>query len=66
MMANRRRGAVTLYSPLSMPLPLAAEVVSKKWHHIPQGRALTEEETNRLADLIMAWIERDLIHHPAQ
>lgn len=38
----------------------------EKWHHIPQGRAFTEEETNRLADLVMAWIERDLIHHPVQ
>ena len=37
----------------------------EKWHHIPRGRELTDEELRRLADLIMAWIERDLIRHPA-
>lgn len=37
----------------------------EKWHHIPRGRELTAEEIRRLADLIMAWIERDLIRHPA-
>lgn len=37
----------------------------EKWHHIPHGRELTDEEIRRLADLIMAWIERDLIRHPA-
>ena len=37
----------------------------EKWHHIPRGRELTDEEIRRLADLIMAWIERDLIRHPA-
>lgn len=36
-----------------------------KWHHIPRGRELTDEEIRRLADLIMVWIERDLIRHPA-
>ncbi|WP_163229840.1 DUF4186 domain-containing protein [Bifidobacterium aerophilum] len=36
----------------------------EKWHHIPKGRALSDEEVNRLADLVMAWIERDLIAHP--
>ena len=36
------------------------------WHHIPKGRELTEAEVNRLADLVMAWIERDLINHPAR
>lgn len=35
-----------------------------KWHHIPQGRALTDSEVNKLADLIMAWIDRDLATHP--
>ena len=38
----------------------------EKWHHIPKGRELTEAEVNRLADLVMAWIERDLINHPAR
>lgn len=37
-----------------------------KWHHIPQGRALSDEEVDRLARLIMAWIERDLTRHPAR
>lgn len=37
----------------------------EKWHHIPRGRELTDEEIRWLADLIMAWIERDLIRHPA-
>lgn len=36
-----------------------------KWHHLPQGRELTDAEIDRLADLVMAWIERDLIRHPA-
>lgn len=36
----------------------------EKWHHIPRGRELTDEEIRRLADLIMVWIERDLIRHP--
>lgn len=36
----------------------------EKWHHIPKGRALSDEEVNRLADLVMAWTERDLIAHP--
>lgn len=35
----------------------------EKWHRIPKGRALTDEEINRLADLIMTWIERDLLRH---
>ena len=37
----------------------------EKWHNIPRGRELTDEEIRRLADLIMVWIERDLIRHPA-
>lgn len=36
----------------------------EKWHHIPKGRELTDAEVNRLADLVMAWIERDLVNHP--
>lgn len=38
----------------------------EKWHHIPKGRALSEAEVNRLADLVMAWIERDLTAHPTR
>ena len=37
----------------------------EKWHHIPKGRELTDDEVNRLSDLVMAWIEHDLINHPA-
>lgn len=38
----------------------------EKWHHIPKGRELSDEEVDRLASLVMAWIERDLTQHPAQ
>ena len=38
----------------------------EKWHHLPKGRELAEAEVNRLADLVMAWIERDLINHPVR
>jgi len=38
----------------------------EKWHHIPKGRELTDAEVNRLADLVMAWIERDLVNHPVR
>nr|WP_161788282.1 DUF4186 domain-containing protein [Bifidobacterium actinocoloniiforme] len=37
----------------------------ERWHHVPKGRELTDQEVDRLAALIMAWIERDLIAHPA-
>ena len=36
-----------------------------QWHHIPEGRKLSDDEINRLADLIMAWITRDLTAHPS-
>ncbi|NEG95415.1 DUF4186 family protein [Bifidobacterium sp. SMB2] len=36
----------------------------EKWHHIPKGRALTVEEIDRLAAVVMAWIDRDLTRHP--
>lgn len=36
----------------------------EKWHHIAQGRELTDEQIQWLADLVMAWIERDLTQHP--
>lgn len=32
----------------------------EKWHRIPQGRPLTEDELDRLAALVMAWIRRDI------
>ncbi|BDR53831.1 DUF4186 domain-containing protein [Bombiscardovia nodaiensis] len=37
----------------------------ERWHHIPKGQPLSEEEIDRLAALVMAWIERDLTDHPA-
>ncbi|MBW3083118.1 DUF4186 domain-containing protein [Bifidobacterium sp. 6T3] len=36
-----------------------------KWHGIPQGRGLTDDEVDRLAALVMAWIERDLARYPS-
>lgn len=36
----------------------------QRWHHIPKGRPLTDMEVDRLATLVMAWVERDLVHHP--
>ena len=38
----------------------------EKWHGIAKGRPLTDAEVNRLADLVMAWIDRDLTNHPAR
>ena len=35
-----------------------------KWHGIPKGVALTDGQIGRLADLVMAWIDRDLAAHP--
>ena len=37
----------------------------ERWHRIPRGRALTDAEVDALAKLVMAWIERDLVNHPA-
>ena len=31
-----------------------------KWYHIPIGRELTESEQERIVNLLMAWIERQL------
>ena len=31
-----------------------------KWHHIPSGRELTEEEQNYAVSVLMAWIERQI------
>ena len=38
----------------------------EKWHGIAKGRPLTDAEVNRLAALVMAWIDRDLTNHPAR
>lgn len=38
----------------------------EKWHGIAKGRPLTDAGVNRLADLVMAWIDRDLTNHPAR
>ena len=32
----------------------------EKWHRIPQGRALTEEEMTFVVELLLAWIQKDL------
>ena len=29
----------------------------EKWHHIPKGKNLSEEEINEIVDLIMSWIK---------
>lgn len=36
-----------------------------KWHGIPQGHELSEAELGRLLDVVMAWIEAQLLAHPA-
>lgn len=30
----------------------------EKWHHLPKGRPLSEEEQEKLVALIMAWIKK--------
>lgn len=32
----------------------------EKWHHIPKGRKLTEEEQNYIVQVIMEWIKRQI------
>ena len=32
----------------------------RKWHHIPQGQQLTEPQREYIADVILAWIARQL------
>ena len=34
----------------------------EKWHHIPKGRELTETEQKYVVDVIMEWINREIIH----
>ena len=36
----------------------------QKWHHLPKGQELSDEEIDMLSALVMAWIERDLAAHP--
>ena len=31
----------------------------EKWYHVPKGRVLTENEAERIVNLLMAWIERE-------
>ena len=31
-----------------------------KWYHVPLGRELTANEQERIVNLLMAWIERDV------
>lgn len=38
----------------------------EKWHGIPKGRELTDEEVDRLANLVMAWVARDVMHSNQQ
>ena len=32
----------------------------EKWHHIPKGKELNNDEINYIVNLIMKWIENDL------
>ena len=32
----------------------------EKWHGIPRGRPLTEEEVNRLAEILLKWMGEQL------
>lgn len=31
-----------------------------KWHHIPQGRPLTQQEQNYIVEVLLYWIKRQL------
>lgn len=33
-----------------------------KWHHIPAGRELTQEEQNYTVAVLMEWIRKQLLH----
>lgn len=33
----------------------------EKWHHIPKGKALTDDEQKYIVDVIMQWIERQTL-----
>lgn len=32
----------------------------EKWHHIPKGRVLTDDEVDYIVNVIMKWIEREM------
>ena len=32
----------------------------EKWHHIPKGRELTDEEVHYIVKIIMKWIKKEL------
>ena len=32
----------------------------EKWYHVPQGKALTETQQERIVNLLMAWIQKDM------
>ena len=32
----------------------------KKWHHIPKGRVLTDDEVDYIVNVIMKWIEKEM------
>ena len=32
----------------------------RKWHYIPEKRALTEEEQDYVVNVLMSWIEREM------
>lgn len=34
----------------------------KKWYHVAEGRELTETQQEKIVNLIMAWLERQLSH----
>lgn len=34
----------------------------EKWYRVPKGRALTENEQERVVRLLMTWIEREYAH----
>lgn len=35
----------------------------EKWYRIPQGRALTTNEQERIVRLLLAWVEREMSAH---
>ena len=38
----------------------------EKWHHIPKGRQLTQEQQDYVVDVIMEWIDLQRSSHPLQ
>ena len=33
----------------------------EKWHHIPKGRKLSNDEIDYVVDVIMKWINKDIL-----